>query len=153
MDRLKRNIEHLLIQLVIFVALYFVFSKLLNMIYIFGWLSHINNIWIYFGIMVIALLFTYFDMKYIGYGITFGHLIGSFIGYFAGTIMQKINMAKILETTDPQTIARLNTNHGVPIWLVCILLGALFGWLHGIRKNRKARKLEAKKLKESEKHA
>ena len=137
MDRLKRNYADILIQAVIFSGLFYIFKTMLNSIYIFEWLTHSNNIWIYIAISIFAFVLTFFDKKYMGYGITFGHLFGSFVGYLAGTIGQKINMAKIVESMDEQTKYQLSYNQGVFIWILCIIFGLLVGVLIQFIKYRK----------------
>lgn len=117
----KKNISSI-IQALLWLFIYVIFSLLDNSHYLFKWIAH-NKV-IYIAVALIAILITFFR-KNIGYSITLGNICGLFLGCFIGDYIQNQSMLRITEDMSSQTKYELSKHYGVFIWICCILISIL----------------------------
>lgn len=117
----KKNISSI-IQALLWLFIYVIFSLVDNSHYLFEWIAH-NKV-IYIAVALIAIMITFFRKK-IGYSITLGNICGLFLGRFIGDYIRNQSMLRITEDMSNQTKYELSKHYGVFIWIGCILISIL----------------------------
>lgn len=131
MDK-RKNISHILIQLLVF-ATTFILSKIFFQdVYLFEWAS--SRMFLYTWIVVIIL--TYLGKYNFSYAITISNTLGLFIGQYLGDWIIERNQSYVSTSMTNEEIYRLNTHHGVFIWIICIIISILLVWIMKILKKK-----------------
>lgn len=66
----------------------------------------------------------------LSYCITFGNILGIFIGQYLGNFMRSMQMSKIPEYTTTEERWRLSLHYGVLIWIIVLFLVFAAGLLY-----------------------
>lgn len=128
---------------ILFFSLMFLVSKLLEDIYLFGWITHEQYPLYWMG--TIALFVLSFGERCAACGVTLGNLAGLIAGHFLGELHYAAQLAKITPDMDEGEIGAMlcHANDGAFIWLYTSLAflaaGLVLDWL---LKRRAARKAE-----------
>lgn len=83
----------------------------------------------YCYIWILSYLFLIFNKVIFSYCVTFGNIIGIFIGQYLGDYIQEIRMNKIISSSTVEERWYLSLHYGVAIWIITILLSFLVGLL------------------------
>ncbi len=116
---------YVVIEVLIFSAVFLLAYTVFNNEYLFGWAIH--NWKFYLILSIIPLLLLFFKKQLVSVCMSIGVIVGLFIGNYLGDLIRKFNMSRITEGMTNQEIARLHLNHGFSIWIVIILLSIIIG--------------------------
>lgn len=127
---------------ILFFSLMRLVSKLLEDIYLFGWVTHEQ--YTLYGMGTIALILLCFGKRCAACGVMLGNFAGLIAGHFLGELHYAAQLAKITPDMDEGEIGALLccANNGAFIWLYTSLAllaaGLVLDWLLKRRAERKA---------------
>lgn len=119
---LSRNILSGITAIVFFV-MYVISQTFLKEMYLFYWTS--DHYYLY--IFIIALILIFLRKNILSFSLTFGSIIGIFLGQFGGDFIRNQNKLKITPDMTPELIYQLNHHPGVEIWLLTTLIFVIAG--------------------------
>lgn len=130
---LRFKVLCLIVTIMIFMTLYIVSKCYFSELYLFEWTER----HLYIGIWLVALILIVYDKMKISFAITFGNLIGIFIGQFGGDLIREKNMLKITSEMKPENIYHLQHHPGVEIWILIIIFEVVLAMISNyVKKNR-----------------
>lgn len=124
-SRIKPNIRMMLLHMFCFLILYAVSVRFFDDWYLFEWMS--RNLYAY--LWIIVLICDCIDKCYAASLMTAGNVIGIVFGQLHGDWVRNYNIAKITSDMSAEQVARLHYHHGVFMWLACILIILVGGYV------------------------
>ena len=130
MDKIKKIITDLFVTVLTYFFIYYL-SYTVFQEYLFVWTA--DNKYCY--IWIFSFLLIFMQKSVLSYCITFGNILGIFVGQYLGDFMHSIRMSKITEYTTAEERWRLSLHYGVLIWIIVIIFVFTIGFLYTRYKN------------------
>ncbi len=126
-SEIKRIILHCFITAFVYILIYYLSYRVLSYrifyIELFVWMA--ENKYCY--IWILSFLFILFRKYILSYCVTFGNILGIFIGQYLGDYIRNIRMEKITPFSTVEQKWYLSMHYGVAIWIIVILIFLIIG--------------------------
>lgn len=136
MDKIKKIITNLFVTALTYFFIYYLSYNVFQE-YLFVWTA--DNKYCY--IWIFSFLLIFMQKPLLSYCITFGNILGIFIGQYLGDFMRSMQMSKITEYTTAEERWRLSLHYEVLIWIIVLFLVFAAGLLYTKYRKNKYRRL------------